>query len=340
MANQGSHRRRDNLVEALLSACRADPHVARGGVVVVAFSGGPDSSAMLHALVRASAALRLQLHAVHVNHGLRPGSSGDADHAARFASDLGVPIEVVRVAPRGRGEEAARRARHAALEAVATRYGAHSIALGHTAGDQAETVLLHLLRGSGILGLAAMAPRDRLRFRPLLEISRQQVDSYCARHRLDPVLDESNSDPSFTRNRVRHELIPMLETRFNPRVQEALVRLARIARDEHDVVCRTADEWLVRHGGAVPRAAYRALPRAVQAEILRQAWTDASGSGCALGGASGIDQALRLARGNASGMIQLGVGFELHADDQELQVRPSERPARRRRTPARLLTEP
>ena len=336
---------RDNLVEAVVQACREDPVLgAEPGLssVVVALSGGPDSSALLHALWRASAGLRLSLVAVHVDHGLRPEAAAQAAHAARFAAELQLPVEIVRVAPQGRGEDAARRVRHRALEAVAARLRAPSIALGHTAGDQAETVLLHILRGSGMQGLGAMSRRDGLRFRPLLEVTRDQVQAYCARQALAPVHDASNDDLRFSRNRVRHELIPLLESRFNPRVSEALGRLARVARDEHLVVELAARAWLARQApeGAIPRREWLLLPAAVQVQVLREAWASVSGAHRLPGGAARIDQALRLARGRRSGMIQLGGGFELHADDRQLQIRPLERPVDRPRSRADLLTEP
>jgi len=337
--------RRDNLVETVVRACRDDALLASDGglnAVVVALSGGPDSSALLHALWRASAGLRLSLLAVHVDHGLRPEAAAQAEHAARFAAELRLPVEVVRVAPRGRGEDAAREARHRALEAVAARLEAATIALGHTADDQAETVLLHLLRGSGVQGLGGMSQRDGLRFRPLLDVTRSQVETYCARQGLSPVHDASNDDVRFTRNRVRHELIPLLESRFNPRASEALRRLARAAREEHQVVELAAREWLSRwsRAGAIPRREWVLLPPAVQVQVLREAWASVSGAQQLPGGAARIDQALRLARGGRSGMIQLGARFELHADDEELRIRPVDRSVDRRRSRADLLTEP
>ncbi|GAC1584072.1 MAG: hypothetical protein NVS3B24_23120 [Candidatus Dormibacteria bacterium] len=286
---------------------------------MVGYSGGPDSMALLHALQHAAGALELDLAAVHVDHGVRGDSAAHAEGASRFAAELGVPYEVVRVRARGRGENALRQARYAALEAAAVRLGAHSIALGHTATDQAETVLLHLLRGSGVGGLAGMRVRDGLRFRPLLEVSRAAVEAHCARHGMLPLRDPSNDDASFTRNRVRHELMPLLEKRFNPRVQAALGRLANAAYDEHAVVLALAEDWITERDGAMPREAFRGLLPAVQLEVLRSAWLKAAG-GQRPGGAARLNQAVRLARGKRRGVIQLGSGLELHADAEQLRV--------------------
>ncbi|MGI8609088.1 MAG: tRNA lysidine(34) synthetase TilS [Candidatus Dormibacteria bacterium] len=321
---QGSKRRRDNLVEAVLHACRRDPVLGGRGAtrVVVALSGGPDSSAMLHALARAASSLNLNLTAVHVDHGLRPASAGDAAASTAFAAELGISVEVHRVRPRGGGEDAARRARHAGLEQVAARLGAATIALGHTADDQAETVLLHLLRGTGLGGLAAMAPREGLRFRPLLEVWRDQVETYCARNQLRPVHDETNDDLGFARNRVRHELIPLLEAGYNPRVREALVRLANAARQEHEVVVAAARRWLRTNPAPHPRQAFVRLGAGVRAEVLRTAWASATAAGRPAGDSARLGQALDLLASERTGMIHLGAGFELVVHATSFEIRP------------------
>ncbi|MFN2463222.1 MAG: tRNA lysidine(34) synthetase TilS [Candidatus Dormibacteria bacterium] len=313
--------RRDNLVEAVLAACRADLVLQGGGRLVVAFSGGPDSTALLHGLWRAAPALRLELFPVHVHHGMRAAADGDAEHAVRFGAELGLAVEVIKVQPAGRGEDAARRARHGALERAADRNACESIAVGHTLDDQAETVLLHLLRGSGVGGLGAMSVRDGRRFRPLLGIRRERVSLYCSRHGLSPVVDESNVDPAYTRNRVRAELLPLLERRFNPRVVEALSHLATAARQEHEVVTRVAESWRETWAGNIPRGAFLALPEAIQVEVLRRAWADGAGLETRPGGARRVSQALAMIRSGRVGMIQLGTGVELHADAEKVAIR-------------------
>ncbi|MEA2684750.1 MAG: tRNA(Ile)-lysidine synthase [Chloroflexota bacterium] len=314
--------RRDNLVEAILHACRADPVIApSGGIVVVGYSGGPDSTALLHGLSRASRRLRLELHAVHVDHGLRDGSAADVAAAQAFCAEVRVPLVVRRVRPKGRGEDGARNARHGALDSVAESLGARTIALGHTADDQVETVLLHLLRGTGLEGLAAMAPREGTRFRPLLTAWRSQVEAYCARNQLATRHDESNDDPTFTRNRVRRELIPLLEAAYNPRARDAILRLANAAREEHEVVVELARAWLRERRGPLPRGAFNGLPRAVRVEVLRTFWSGVAGAGRPAGAASTIAQALRLIESAEGGMIQLGAGFELSAHGSVFDIR-------------------
>ena len=298
--------------------------------MVVAFSGGPDSSTLLHALARASSTLDLALTAVHVDHGLRPASAGEARAAAAFAGALGIPLELHRVRPRGRGEGAAREARYDLLEEVAARLGAKTIAVGHTADDQAETVLLHLVRGAGLEGLAAMAPREGLRFRPLLGVWRRQVEAYCGRHGLNPVHDETNDLLEFARNRVRHELIPLLEQRFNPRARAALVRLAQTARDEHEVVLAAARRWLGTHPAPHSLAAFNRLALGVRVEVLRSTWASAAGLGGPGGDSARLRHAVEALAAERTGMIHLGAGFELLVDASNFEIR--------RR--AHVLTEP
>ena len=316
-------RRRDNIIETVLQACRRDPVLATSGghKVVVAFSGGPDSSALLHALSRGAASLGLDLLAVHVDHGLRPASAAAAEAASTVAARLGVAVEVHRARLQGGGEDAARGARYRVLEGVAARVRASTIAVGHTADDQAETVLLHLLRGSGLEGLAAMAPREGLRFRPLLGTWREQVEAHCAHYGLEPTHDETNDTTRFARNRVRHELIPLLEAAYNPRAREALLRLAESARDEHAVVTGAARRFLRRHASPYPLAAFNRLEAAVRVEVLRLAWASTAGLPGPAGDAARLRQALEVLAAGRAGMIHLGRGFELlvHTDDFEIR---------------------
>ena len=323
--------RRDNVVEAVLHACRQDPVLGRDqpSRVVVAFSGGPDSSTLLHALARASSTLDLALTAVHVDHGLRLTSAAEAPAVAAFAGRLGIPLELHRLGLRGGGEGAARQARYHVLEDAAARHGAATIALGHPADDQAETVLLHLLRGAGLEGLAAMAPREGLRFRPLLGTWRRQVEAYCARHGLSPVHDETNDSLEFARNRVRHELIPLLEQRFNPRAREALVRLAQAARDEHQVVVAAARRWVGAHPAPHSLQAFNRLDVGVRVEVLRSVWASAARLGAPAGDSARLRQAIEALAAGRPGMIQLGAGFEMAIYASDFEIRS-----------AHVLTEP
>jgi tRNA(Ile)-lysidine synthase len=252
--------------------------LAGGDVVLVAVSGGGDSVALLHVLAELAPAWRLGLHVLHVDHGLRADSALDADFVRALGARLGVPVTVerVRVGP-GSLEAAARTARYAALEAWADRLGAARIAVGHTADDQAETVLMRLVQGAGVRGLAGIAPvRGRI-IRPLIELRRAALEAELRRAELPWVDDPTNRDPKFLRNRIRHELLPLLSDAYQPEIVGALARVASLARDTIatlDGVARAELERLGAFGdGAVtlPLDLLRALPRQLAAEVLRQA---------------------------------------------------------------------
>jgi tRNA(Ile)-lysidine synthase len=205
--------------------------IAPGEHVLIACSGGPDSTALLDALARLAPPRRWRLFVAHVDHGIRPGSTVEAELVARLAGDRGLPFRAlsVQVAAGGSLQDRARTARHGALRAEASRVGVAVIALGHTADDQAETVLMRALTGASPAGLPAMAERERRLVRPLLRVWREATLAYCAALGLETIDDPSNRDPRFLRSRVRHEVIPALEAVF-PGARRRLVVLAERQR--------------------------------------------------------------------------------------------------------------
>jgi tRNA(Ile)-lysidine synthase len=219
------------LRRAVARALDGEAVIAPGERVLLACSGGPDSTALLDALARLAPPRRLDLHVAHVDHGLRPGSAGEGEPVERLARARDLPFHAlqVRVASGGSLQDRARTARHHALRTLAEDLGATAIALGHTADDQAETVLMRALSGATPRALQAMGRRDGLLARPLLRVWREQTLAYCAALSL-PVLDDpSNRDPRFLRSRVRHELLPALEEVF-PAARRRLVALAEHQR--------------------------------------------------------------------------------------------------------------
>jgi tRNA(Ile)-lysidine synthase len=201
--------------------------------VLVACSGGPDSQVLLHALHALRAEHRCRLMAASVDHGLRPDATADVAVAARLAARLGLPFVALKVtlAPGASRQAAAREARYAALSACAAAHQAERIAVGHTRDDQAETVLARLLRGAGIEGLAAIAPRraDGV-VRPLIDCPRTEVHGYAESTPLEVAHDPSNLDPAYLRVRVRKTLLPSL-CEENPKLPEQLAHLADDARE-------------------------------------------------------------------------------------------------------------
>ncbi len=212
--------------------------VCSGDRLLVAVSGGADSVALLHLLSRLAPGYPFELVVAHLDHRLRPESATDAEFVARLCGDLGVPLTVGEEDVAGNAvrlgiglEDAGRRARRAFLEGAAREQGCRAILLGHHADDQAETVLFRLLRGSGVSGLAAMQPQCGPYLRPLLSFRREELREYLRRNRLSWCEDASNSDPAFSRNRIRHQLLPAL-AEYNPQIVDALIRLSRQAADE------------------------------------------------------------------------------------------------------------
>lgn len=206
----------------------------RGGeTVLVAVSGGADSVALLDVLRDVRRALDLTLACAHVHHGLRAEAEADADFVRRLCERLDLPFHLervtVRTKPPWEGLEAeARRARYAALDARARSLGAHRIATGHTADDQAETVLMRLLQGAGPRGLAGIAPVRGPVIRPLLETRRDEILAHLASRGLDWVEDATNRDSRFLRNRIRHDVLPFLAQVVGAGIVESLCRSAAL----------------------------------------------------------------------------------------------------------------
>lgn len=263
-----------------------------GGRVLVGVSGGPDSVLLLIGLAELRAEFTLELFAAHVHHGWR-GAEADAD--AEFVAELGrslsLPTEVLHIMPERKAahagksvEEAARDARYELLIEAAGRNGCMAIAVGHTADDQAETVLHHILRGTGLAGLGGMPAERSLTesirlVRPLLSVTRAEILQFLADRNQPYRIDATNAEPSLTRNRLRIELLPLLRDQFNPQVDAALLRLAQQAAeatalldslaeqiladvllDETETLCRIDARKLASH------------PEPLVRQTLRQLW--------------------------------------------------------------------
>lgn len=263
--------------------------------LVVAVSGGPDSVCLLHILLQLQKKLAVKLYVAHLNHKLRgPESDADAAYVADLARKFSVPaiIETVDVAAyhkKKRGgslEESARELRYAFLARAAKSVGASKVAVGHTRDDNVETVVLHLLRGTGTGGLRGLVPSSTLQLdkdtppitiiRPLLELSRNETAAYCQEHKLSPRTDSSNFSLQPLRNRVRMELLPLLRT-YNPNVDNALLRLAAIAADDTNFLEAQVNAlWngLAEEKNGIiylDTARLVSLPPALQRQIFRKA---------------------------------------------------------------------
>ena len=229
---------------------RAVDPLPSGATVVVACSGGPDSMALLSAAVFECHKRGQRVIGVTVDHGLQAGSAERADALVARMGELGADETMtVRVTVESAGlgpEAAARRARYEVLEEVAQRLAASAVLLGHTLDDQAETVLLGLTRGSGGRSLAGMRRSYDVFARPLLDVRRDDTVTACQVEGIETWADPHNEDPGYTRVRVRHRVLPVLEEELGPGITEALARTADQLRDDMELLDGFADEVMTR----------------------------------------------------------------------------------------------
>lgn len=302
---------------------RADGRTPRG--LVVAFSGGLDSTALLRLVLDAAArrnGRRPEVVAAHLDHGLREDSAAQARFAEAAAGALGVPFVLGRQAVASRAgregtslEAAGRSARAEFLAETARDRGLSAVALGHTRNDQAETVLLQLLRGAGGLGLAAMPParedpRGVLVVRPLLGVSREELAALGAAEGWEHYEDPSNESPDFTRNRLRREVLPLLRRTANPSVVEALARAAELLREDEAWLTEAASAWWRREGAfreerggrtaRAPAAKLREAAPALRRRIAREAFRFVRGDLRRIGFAQ-VEEALAIVRAGRGG---------------------------------------
>jgi tRNA(Ile)-lysidine synthase len=272
------------VLERVTATARAHRMFDPGDTVLVAVSGGPDSLTLLHTLVRLRRLLRIRgVVALHFDHRLRTGSEREAARVGRQAGRLGVAF-VARAArtsmPTGGSVEAwARRERYAAIAEVREEIGARVAAVGHTADDQAETVLLALVRGGGLEALAGMRPVTAATgiVRPLLDVSRQQTEAFCRALRLRPLRDPMNEDAPYLRVALRRDGIPSLEAATGRGVRSSLVRVSDLLRDDADLLAAMASEAFDRvvtrnpDGVAIHAEGVEALPRSIGTRVVRRA---------------------------------------------------------------------
>jgi len=342
--------------------------VSPGEIVVVGVSGGADSVCLLHVLAKWQKGLGIRLHVAHLNHQLRGvESEADAKYVSNLAGSLGIPITIDRqdvaahrIERNFSVEEAARELRYAFLARVAKKVGANRIVIGHTRDDQVETILMHILRGTGITGLCGLAPCSPYRYsgrqacapmaygsqemslraealsvakgqrsnllviRPLLDITREETTSYCQEHQLDPRIDSSNRSLSFFRNRLRLQLLPLLR-QYNPSLDQALLRLADIAKEDNAFIEQQASELWKEVARQENNAIYldrkqiASLPIALQRQLLRVAVTKLAGDARDIE-ASHIEAARSLLNKPVGKRISLPHGFIYQGGYDELVV--------------------
>lgn len=281
-------------VRKVLRTVRKLKMIAPGESVLVGVSGGPDSVVLLHILNALAPGLSLRLGVAHLDHGLRPDAcKAEARMVADMARALDRPfygqaVDVNRYA-RKHGlsvEEAGRACRYDFFNRIAGRHGYQRIAVGHQRDDHAELTLMFLLRGSGLQGISGIpAVRDRRIIRPLIDLKRSEIEAFIADNDLTCVHDASNTDPRHLRNRIRHRLIPLLESEYNPGIVSALNRLATIAGDEdrwaEQMVAPIYAKARIKREGRRLILDLKAIgpqPVAVRRRIIRRAVAEAKGN--------------------------------------------------------------
>jgi tRNA(Ile)-lysidine synthase len=239
--------------------------------VAVAFSGGPDSTSLLHILKQ----LYPQTEAIYVNHNLRKDSAKEEKFVRLFCDQYKIPLHVEEMSWKEKLanlEEAARKKRYRHLEKVAKESGFTKIALAHHQDDLAETILLRLIRGTGPRGLIAMQPLRGRYIRPLLNISRSDIQQYLTEQSLHSYSDPTNENRNFDRNRIRHDLLPYIESNFNPKVRSAFLRFANWAEEQNNLIDELIQPYLkLITDKGIHKEKFLQLSPALQKELIRRA---------------------------------------------------------------------
>ncbi|MCY6960340.1 tRNA lysidine(34) synthetase TilS [Clostridium brassicae] len=239
------------MIEKIMNTIKQNAMFKEGDKVIVGVSGGPDSICLLHVLYTLKEELRITLAAAHINHCLR-GEEADKDeeYVKRFCNELGIECFVKKIDVHKLSKEksiscemAGREVRYKFFEEILNNIEGQKIAIAHNANDQAETVLMRIMRGTGLEGLVGIkAVRDEIYVRPILNVSRNEIESYCEVNKLNPRIDKTNLENIFTRNKIRLELVPYIQQNFNKDIIEALNRMADTIRVDNDYINKVSTE--------------------------------------------------------------------------------------------------
>ena len=252
--------------------------IARNDKILIGVSGGPDSVALLYLLQALGKELKLSLHIAHLDHGLRKDSHQDAQFVKKLAEKLKIPSTIARInlkkmAKKGSREEIARNARFGFLFKVGRKIKATKIALGHNLDDQAETVLMRILRGTGLYGLAGILPKREISgyqiIRPLIEVRREDIEAFLKKKKIRPCIDASNLKDIYFRNKIRNRLLPLLEREYNPNIKAVLSNMAEGIGYDYDYLSRIAKIAQKRLSAKINLEKFLRLHPAIQRLVLR-----------------------------------------------------------------------
>ncbi len=312
-----------------------------GDRVGVATSGGPDSVALLHVMARIAEDLNLTLIIVYLNHGLRGEESDREDEfVRRLGESMKIPVESrkisipsIREREKGSLEDVCRKERYKFFEEVAKNYNLNKIALGHNLNDQAETVVMKFLRGSGLEGLRGILPvRDGIYVRPLLEVSREEILFFLRGEGAEYITDSSNMDNRYLRNRIRNELIPELKELYNPRLVENVGRMSNILRLENDFIekCvdKTLSDWNINsceEGVKIDIPNLKSLHPALQFRVIKTILDDISSSKKGIGYIHVKSVIDLIEGGRPNGLLDLPAGVAIRREYDNLVILKDER---------------
>lgn len=231
-----------NVEEQVYDAIKKYNLINENDKIIIGVSGGPDSICILHVLNLLKEKLKIQIYVAHVNHMIRKEADSETRYVQGFCKNLGIDcyvkkIDVIKYAKERKigTEEAGRIIRYNFFDEVLKKFKANKIVTAHNSNDNAETVLLNILRGSGLSGLKGIEPiRDNKYIRPLIETSRKDIEEYCKTNNLNPKIDKSNLESIYKRNKVRNNLIPYIQKEFNPNFLNSINRLSEVVAEENE----------------------------------------------------------------------------------------------------------
>jgi len=230
------------LKEEVLKTIETYNLIEKNDKIVIGVSGGPDSICLLHVLYGLKEKLGIEIVVAHVNHMLRDVADLETEYVQNFCKKLGIEcyvkkadiLEISKTQKKGT-EEVGRQVRYDFFEEVAKKTNSNKIATAHNSNDRAETVILNILRGSGLSGLKGIEPiRDNKYIRPLINTDRQDIENYCNDNKLEPKYDKTNNENIYTRNKVRNTVIPYIKKEFNPNIIKTINRLSSLATEENE----------------------------------------------------------------------------------------------------------
>lgn len=224
--------------------------IQNGDKIVIGVSGGPDSICLLHILNNLKERYNLQLFVAHINHMIRENAKIDEEYVINFCKKIDVPVfvlhaDVLSIAKQEKisTEEAGRNERYKFFDEVLNKTNSNKIAIAHNSNDKAETIIMNILRGSGVSGLKGIEPkRDNKYIRPLIETSREEIENYCKVNCLEPRHDESNDENLYNRNKIRNIVIPYIRREFNPNIINTINRLSTVATEESEYINKIVEK--------------------------------------------------------------------------------------------------